>query len=46
MAVVAPRAGAWIETLTVESASTVRTVAPRAGAWIETYQQKLRRLHL
>ena len=33
---VAPRAGAWIETLTVQTLSGTVTVAPRAGAWIET----------
>ena len=34
--VVAPRAGAWIETSTGFARSTYRHVAPRAGAWIET----------
>ena len=35
--VVAPRAGAWIETaLTAEIESAEESVAPRAGAWIET----------
>ena len=33
---VAPRAGAWIETLWCEVVSSVWRVAPRAGAWIET----------
>ena len=33
---VAPRAGAWIETLTCSANPRFRTVAPRAGAWIET----------
>jgi len=33
---VAPRAGAWIETLIVAPLSVARQVAPRAGAWIET----------
>ena len=33
---VAPRAGAWIETVIALAADEVRMVAPRAGAWIET----------
>ena len=33
---VAPRAGAWIETLTITSPFADMLVAPRAGAWIET----------
>ncbi len=33
---VAPRAGAWIETLCRSQAPTGQPVAPRAGAWIET----------
>ena len=33
---VAPRAGAWIETLASIWAIPVLRVAPRAGAWIET----------
>ena len=33
---VAPRAGAWIETLKVDSIKPGIDVAPRAGAWIET----------
>jgi len=33
---VAPRAGAWIETLYNASAALRFFVAPRAGAWIET----------
>ena len=33
---VAPRAGAWIETSCRGSISTSWKVAPRAGAWIET----------
>ncbi len=36
MAVVAPRAGAWIETSIVCAVSFSISVAPRAGAWIET----------
>ncbi len=34
--VVAPRAGAWIETLTTILKIREKPVAPRAGAWIET----------
>ena len=33
---VAPRAGAWIETMVPSSSSHQVVVAPRAGAWIET----------
>ena len=33
---VAPRAGAWIETIRVLALVSPLTVAPRAGAWIET----------
>ncbi|HBL28557.1 MAG TPA: hypothetical protein DD490_17115 [Acidobacteria bacterium] len=33
---VAPRAGAWIETVSVRRDSHAVAVAPRAGAWIET----------
>ncbi len=33
---VAPRAGAWIETQPMPIISSARCVAPRAGAWIET----------
>ncbi len=33
---VAPRVGAWIETLTLKINHHARTVAPRVGAWIET----------
>src|SRR3990172_5984366 len=33
---VAPRAGAWIETTGPGPARPSRRVAPRAGAWIET----------
>ena len=34
--IVAPRAGAWIETLIVIVIAPLLIVAPRAGAWIET----------
>jgi len=34
---VAPRAGAWIETLKCASKVKSEKVAPRAGAWIETF---------
>ncbi len=33
---VAPRAGAWIETSRTRSSCPSSPVAPRAGAWIET----------
>ena len=34
---VAPRAGAWIETvIDIDLQPSIRRVAPRAGAWIET----------
>ena len=33
---VAPRVGAWIETITLLMKSRVCLVAPRVGAWIET----------
>ncbi len=33
---VAPRAGAWIETGCLMGNGIITTVAPRAGAWIET----------
>ncbi len=36
MSLVAPRAGAWIETGNHVSVGGALRVAPRAGAWIET----------
>ena len=33
---VAPRVGAWIETLKLNSGQLPTVVAPRVGAWIET----------
>ena len=33
---VAPRVGAWIETLIFLTLFLLRMVAPRVGAWIET----------
>ena len=33
---VAPRAGAWIETISIGQILWADAVAPRAGAWIET----------
>ena len=33
---VAPRVGAWVETLRWPRHSDLRPVAPHAGAWIET----------
>ena len=35
---VAPRAGAWIETVRALGYDRFYFVAPRAGAWIETSQ--------
>ena len=37
--IVAPRAGAWIETPEAGCRTAQREVAPRAGAWIETSDQ-------
>ncbi len=34
--IVAPHAGAWIETHSASDPPNVRSVAPHAGAWIET----------
>jgi len=34
--VVAPRVGAWIETLNLANPDENPVVAPRVGAWIET----------
>ena len=34
---VAPRVGAWIETIDFCESFRQRCVAPRVGAWIETY---------
>ena len=36
MQIVAPLAGAWIETYAPNTANMNKTVAPLAGAWIET----------
>ncbi len=35
---VAPRAGAWIETVIHPANVVIPAVAPRAGAWIETIE--------
>ena len=40
---VAPRAGAWIETSATAESRSTSNVAPRAGAWIETPQKKKRK---
>ena len=37
--IVAPHAGAWIETLVACCCRLQRSVAPHAGAWIETPPQ-------
>ena len=34
---VAPRVGAWIETLNNQRILAEQSVAPRVGAWIETH---------
>ena len=36
---VAPRAGAWIETTSTSVKVGNDAVAPRAGAWIETFRK-------
>ena len=36
MSSVAPRVGAWIETLIADKEAQLAEVAPRVGAWIET----------
>ena len=41
MILVAPRAGAWIETLNAARKFLSHTVAPRAGAWIETLRNRV-----
>ncbi len=41
MQAVAPRVGAWIETLNVKGSAPNSAVAPRVGAWIETGYQEL-----
>jgi len=42
--VVAPRAGAWIETVGAPVPDIRPPVAPRAGAWIETMSIKIKPL--
>ena len=37
LSLVAPRAGAWIETKAIVVRLQAFYVAPRAGAWIETF---------
>ncbi len=39
---VAPRVGAWIETILKKSFLPVLVVAPRVGAWIETIKTTLK----
>ena len=41
MEVVAPHAGAWIETRTWANKRSSIRVAPHAGAWIETMLRKI-----
>ena len=38
---VAPHAGAWIETMAGSPSAAAPSVAPHAGAWIETLQSDL-----
>ena len=40
--IVAPRAGAWIETMDIALGVAEFRVAPRAGAWIETRKRRAR----
>ena len=46
VAVVAPRAGAWIEACRLAHPDADHDVAPRAGAWIEAVLPTLQRLPL
>ena len=39
--IVAPRAGAWIETMALFTPPPLGLVAPRAGAWIETINESM-----
>ena len=39
---VAPRVGAWIETIACVNKPPLSNVAPRVGAWIETYCDRIR----
>ena len=39
---VAPRVGAWIETLVLSLVASACKVAPRVGAWIETLDNALK----
>ena len=41
---VAPRVGAWIETLLPFICSMIVSVAPRVGAWIETQLHKFKKI--
>ena len=38
--IVAPRVGAWIETLSIGKFDSGKYVAPRVGAWIETFKDR------
>ena len=42
MALVAPRVGAWIETVVTLKLFVNQLVAPRVGAWIETWRNARR----
>ena len=39
LGLVAPHAGAWIETIRTTPSESCSIVAPHAGAWIETHKQ-------
>ena len=41
MGIVAPRVGAWIETVSKATIDEASQVAPRVGAWIETSTNQL-----
>ncbi len=41
---VAPRTGAWIETIIARQRAQKNAVAPRTGAWIETEIMRLKEL--
>ena len=40
MGIVAPREGAWIETVSKATIDEAPQVAPRVGAWIETFVKR------
>nr|DAV40929.1 MAG TPA: hypothetical protein [Caudoviricetes sp.] len=46
MGIVAPRVGAWIETVSKATIDEAPQVAPRVGAWIETSSDLLRKFYI